>query len=306
MELRSSPWTRGGPTAGGGILLYNTSLPGSPIGGITLNGNSATIGLEPLEGGTRWDGLVIFQDRTDIAGDDVTINGGQLRHVGSRDDLRPQWRREGQRQWRHDDDKSGDCEHFPGQRWWRHDPRQLRPRLHLQSCATGCSAASATGASRSRSSSTRTASPTRVPDSMLPVELPEVPDYSPKTYDPDDASSEPEPPLSRVDEWVRRRPRPRRRPRHPPLPPRDQHDAQLGRVVLVLPALPRPGQQRRPRRPRQRGVLDGAARRAGRRRPAPAPATRAASTSTSAVSSTPCCTCSTRASGTRCCTTWAT
>ncbi|HYN67623.1 MAG TPA: leucine--tRNA ligase [Ornithinibacter sp.] len=41
-----------------------------------------------------------------------------------------------------------------------------------------------------------------VPDSMLPVELPEVPDYSPKTYDPEDASSEPEPPLSRVDEWV--------------------------------------------------------------------------------------------------------
>ena len=64
-----------------------------------------------------------------------------------------------------------------------------------------------------------------------------------------------------------RRPRPRRRPRHPPLPPRDQHDAQLGRVVLVLPALPRPGEQRRARRPRQRGLLDGAARRAGRRRP---------------------------------------
>ncbi|KRE61595.1 leucine--tRNA ligase [Nostocoides sp. Soil756] len=41
-----------------------------------------------------------------------------------------------------------------------------------------------------------------VPDAMLPVELPEVPDYSPRTYDPDDASSEPEPPLSRVDEWV--------------------------------------------------------------------------------------------------------
>ncbi len=41
-----------------------------------------------------------------------------------------------------------------------------------------------------------------VPESMLPVELPEVPDYSPKTYDPEDASSEPEPPLSRVQEWV--------------------------------------------------------------------------------------------------------
>ena len=41
-----------------------------------------------------------------------------------------------------------------------------------------------------------------LPESMLPVELPEVPDYSPKTYDPEDASSEPEPPLSRVAEWV--------------------------------------------------------------------------------------------------------
>ena len=41
-----------------------------------------------------------------------------------------------------------------------------------------------------------------VPDSMLPVELPDVPDYSPRTFDPDDAASEPEPPLGRVAEWV--------------------------------------------------------------------------------------------------------
>ena len=41
-----------------------------------------------------------------------------------------------------------------------------------------------------------------VPESMLPVQLPDVPDYSPKTFDPDDNSSEPEPPLSRVQEWV--------------------------------------------------------------------------------------------------------
>ncbi|MGO4341424.1 leucine--tRNA ligase [Pedococcus sp. 2YAF34] len=41
-----------------------------------------------------------------------------------------------------------------------------------------------------------------VPDSMLPVELPDVPDYSPKTFDPDDSSSQPEPPLGRVQEWV--------------------------------------------------------------------------------------------------------
>ena len=37
---------------------------------------------------------------------------------------------------------------------------------------------------------------------MLPLTLPEVPDYSPKTYDPEDAASEPETPLSRVTDWV--------------------------------------------------------------------------------------------------------
>ncbi len=41
-----------------------------------------------------------------------------------------------------------------------------------------------------------------LPDSMLPLTLPEVPDYSPKTYDPEDAASEPETPLSRVTDWV--------------------------------------------------------------------------------------------------------
>jgi len=41
-----------------------------------------------------------------------------------------------------------------------------------------------------------------LPESMLPVTLPDVPDYSPKTFDPDDAASSPEPPLSRVPEWV--------------------------------------------------------------------------------------------------------
>ncbi|HKY58881.1 MAG TPA: leucine--tRNA ligase [Aeromicrobium sp.] len=41
-----------------------------------------------------------------------------------------------------------------------------------------------------------------LPESMLPVDLPEVPDYSPRTFDADDTTSEPEPPLSRVQEWV--------------------------------------------------------------------------------------------------------
>jgi leucyl-tRNA synthetase len=44
--------------------------------------------------------------------------------------------------------------------------------------------------------------PVALPESMLPVELPEVPDYSPKTYPPDAADTEPEPPLARVPEWV--------------------------------------------------------------------------------------------------------
>ena len=41
-----------------------------------------------------------------------------------------------------------------------------------------------------------------LPESMLPVELPEVTDYSPTAYDPEDASSSPEPPLGRAREWV--------------------------------------------------------------------------------------------------------
>lgn len=41
-----------------------------------------------------------------------------------------------------------------------------------------------------------------LPENMLPVELPEITDYSPRTYDPDDADSMPEPPLGRSPEWV--------------------------------------------------------------------------------------------------------
>ncbi|MFF5878142.1 leucine--tRNA ligase [Streptomyces californicus] len=41
-----------------------------------------------------------------------------------------------------------------------------------------------------------------LPESMLPLELPEVEDYSPRTFDPDDASAQPETPLSRNADWV--------------------------------------------------------------------------------------------------------
>ncbi|GAB2763515.1 leucine--tRNA ligase [Amycolatopsis magusensis] len=41
-----------------------------------------------------------------------------------------------------------------------------------------------------------------LPESLLPVELPEVDDYSPRTFEPDDPNTEPSPPLSRADDWV--------------------------------------------------------------------------------------------------------
>ncbi|TFV44201.1 leucine--tRNA ligase [Blastococcus sp. TF02A_35] len=44
--------------------------------------------------------------------------------------------------------------------------------------------------------------PIAVPTSMLPVLLPEVDDYSPKTFADDDADSSPEPPLSRATDWT--------------------------------------------------------------------------------------------------------
>ncbi|MET9200569.1 leucine--tRNA ligase [Gordonia sp. NPDC003585] len=41
-----------------------------------------------------------------------------------------------------------------------------------------------------------------LPESMLPVELPEVDDYAPVSFDPDDADSEPSPPLAKATDWI--------------------------------------------------------------------------------------------------------
>ncbi|KAB8169789.1 leucine--tRNA ligase [Streptomyces sp. 3MP-14] len=41
-----------------------------------------------------------------------------------------------------------------------------------------------------------------LPDSMLPLELPEVENYSPRTFDPEDSDTRPETPLSRNEEWT--------------------------------------------------------------------------------------------------------
>ncbi|MDG4788780.1 leucine--tRNA ligase [Micromonospora sp. WMMD1102] len=44
--------------------------------------------------------------------------------------------------------------------------------------------------------------PHPLPESVLPVELPEVDDFAPRTFDPDDADTDPETPLSRRRDWV--------------------------------------------------------------------------------------------------------
>jgi len=45
--------------------------------------------------------------------------------------------------------------------------------------------------------------PIPLPDSMLPLDLPEVGDFSPRTFDPMDADTEPQTPLSRATDWAR-------------------------------------------------------------------------------------------------------
>ncbi|GAY18650.1 leucine--tRNA ligase [Mycobacterium sp. shizuoka-1] len=41
-----------------------------------------------------------------------------------------------------------------------------------------------------------------LPEAALPVELPDIADYSPVMFDPDDADSEPSPPLNKATDWV--------------------------------------------------------------------------------------------------------
>lgn len=44
--------------------------------------------------------------------------------------------------------------------------------------------------------------PHLIPEDQLPVDLPELENFSPKTFEPDDVDSEPEPPLGRNRDWV--------------------------------------------------------------------------------------------------------
>jgi hypothetical protein len=72
---------------GGGILIYNSSLPASPAGPITLGGSGSTLNLQPYDYpfGTTTIELVIFQDRTvSLPGDDVTLNGSSAQATSVR------------------------------------------------------------------------------------------------------------------------------------------------------------------------------------------------------------------------------
>ena len=139
--------------------------------------------------------------------------------------------------------------------------------------------------------------PIALPDSMLPVDLPEVPDFSPRTFEPDDAMSTPEPPLGRVAEWVNVE--------------LDLGDGpkQYRRETNTMPnwagsswyelRYTDPHNTERVADPANERYWMGP-------QPSRRPDDPAASTSTSAAWSTWCCTCCTSASGTRCCSTSAT
>ncbi len=104
-----------------------------------------------------------------------------------------------------------------------------------------------------------------LPESMLPLELPDVPNYSPKTFDAGRRTVDPRAAAVAGRGVGERRAGPGRRAEE--VPPRDEHHAQLGGFVLVRAALPRPGQPGALRRPGGRAVLDGPAHRDGRQRP---------------------------------------
>jgi hypothetical protein len=65
-------------TGGGGVMIYNSKLPASPAGPISIGGGGATLSLMPINYayGTTFIDIVLFQDRTvALGGDDITLNG---------------------------------------------------------------------------------------------------------------------------------------------------------------------------------------------------------------------------------------
>jgi Putative Flp pilus-assembly TadE/G-like len=81
ISVATAPATVASATFGGGVMVYNSSLPSSPGGPISQNATYANMQLKPLQATSPdpnaiYNNIVIFQDRTlDISGDDVTLNG---------------------------------------------------------------------------------------------------------------------------------------------------------------------------------------------------------------------------------------
>ena len=135
-----------------------------------------------------------------------------------------------------------------------------------------------------------------LPESMLPLELPEVDDYSPRTFDPDDADTQP------GDAAVAQRGLGQRHAG----PGRRRAAARTAARPTPCPTGPVPAGTSCATWTRTT-ARSWSTRRSSSTGWARARASRtAASTCTSAAPSTPCCTCCTRASGPRCCSTWGT
>ena len=130
--------------------------------------------------------------------------------------------------------------------------------------------------------------PLALPESLLPVELPEMIDFEPRILADDDPSP-PEPPLAPRRRLGERRARSRRRRRSATDARRTRCRSGPARAGTTCATSTPPTTTSSSTRPSSSTGW--------------APAAPAASTSTSAAPSTPCCTFSMRASGTRCCTT---
>ncbi len=120
-------------------------------------------------------------------------------------------------------------------------PAAPNPRSPI-GCATGWSAASATGARRSRSSTATRDGIVPVPDEDLPVRLPETVDYKGSGDNP----------LNHDEAFLRDDLPALRRPG----PARDGHDGHVHGLVVVLVPLPVAGADGRPGRPRDDRSLD--------------------------------------------------
>ena len=154
---------------------------------------------------------------------------------------------------------------------WLEEHGHGHARRSTTNCATGFSRASATGASRSRSSG-ENGKHDALAESELPLVPPPLDDYKP--------TGTGEPPLAKAKEWVRYSETATRETNTMP---------QWAGSCWYYLRFCDPQNDRAFRRRRSGALLDGRT------------ASPAASISTSAAPSTPCCICFTRVSGTRCC-----